>query len=86
LKKFTFEILGGKIRLIPPETMKEAVAMSNETLAVLAQGGDREALLELWAQVRRFIWKQARRWAGRGGGVERVARGTAAGRQRPILV
>ncbi len=41
--------------------------MTNEQLAVLAQGGNREALLKLWNQVERLVWKQARRWAGLGG-------------------
>ncbi|MBD5154038.1 MAG: sigma-70 family RNA polymerase sigma factor [Oscillibacter sp.] len=43
--------------------------MSNEELAVMVQSGDRERLTELWDQVRRLIWKQARRWAvgGRNG-------------------
>jgi len=41
--------------------------MTNEELTVLAQGGDREALLKLWGQVRRLVLKQAGRWAGRGG-------------------
>jgi len=43
--------------------------MSNEELAVLAQGGDRESLMTLWSQVNRLVWKNANRWAafGRGG-------------------
>lgn len=47
--------------------------MSNEELAVLIQGGDRELLQELWAQVKRFVAKQANRrmeTAGSFGGVE----------------
>jgi len=38
--------------------------MTNEALAVLAQDGDHEALLALWSQVQRLVWKQAWRWAG----------------------
>jgi len=43
--------------------------MTNEELAVLAQAGDREALLKLWGQVRRMVLKYAHKWAasGRGG-------------------
>ncbi len=43
--------------------------MRNEELAVLAQGGDREALMNLWSQVNRLVLKYANRWAafGRGG-------------------
>lgn len=36
--------------------------MSNEEIAVLAQTGDRDALLTLWAQVRRLAWKFIPRW------------------------
>lgn len=36
--------------------------MSNEELAVTAKGGDREALLALWAQVRRLAWRFMPRW------------------------
>lgn len=43
--------------------------MSNEELATLIQAGERDKLLELWGQIRRFALQQARRWAylGRGG-------------------
>ena len=41
--------------------------MSNEDLTVLAQDGDREALLKLWTQVRRMVYQQPIRWAGVGG-------------------
>lgn len=43
--------------------------MSNEELAVLAQGGNCEALMTLWAQVKGMVWKQAGHWtaSGRGG-------------------
>ena len=47
--------------------------MSNEKLAVLIQGGERELLPQLWAQVERFVAKQAnRRMTATGGfgGVE----------------
>ena len=45
--------------------------MTNEELAVLIQSGEREKLLELWEQVRRFIWRQAKRWAAyRNSGME----------------
>ena len=47
--------------------------MSNEELAVLIQGGERDKLPELWAQVERFVAKQAsRRMTATGGfgGVE----------------
>ena len=37
--------------------------MTNEELAVLIQNGERDKLLELWEQVRRFAWGQAKRWA-----------------------
>lgn len=36
--------------------------MTNEGLATLAQGGDEDALLTLWGQVRRLAWKQMARW------------------------
>lgn len=36
--------------------------MSNEELAVTAKGGNGEALLTLWAQVRRLAWKFMPRW------------------------
>lgn len=36
--------------------------MNNEEIAVLAQTGDRDALLTLWAQVRRLAWKFIPRW------------------------
>lgn len=43
--------------------------MTNEELAKLIQAGERGRMLELWAQVRRFAYQQANRWArfGRGG-------------------
>lgn len=45
--------------------------MSNEELVALIQAGERDRLVELWEQVRRFAWKQSRRWLlaldGRGG-------------------
>lgn len=43
--------------------------MTNEELARRIQQGERDRLMELWAQVRRFALQQARRWAylGRGG-------------------
>lgn len=46
--------------------------MSNEELAEKVQAGEREKLLLLWAQVQRFAYHQARRWAaaGRGGTTE----------------
>lgn len=48
--------------------------MSNEELVALIQSGERDRLPELWAQVERFVWKQAKRWAtalqGLGGVVE----------------
>ena len=45
--------------------------MTNEELAVMVQSGDRDALLVLWEQVRRLVWKYANRWAVYGGnGVE----------------
>lgn len=47
--------------------------MSNEELAVLIQGGERDKLPELWAQVERFVAKQAHRRmtdTGGFGGVE----------------
>ena len=31
--------------------------MSNEELTAAAKGGDKDALLDLWAQVRRMVWK-----------------------------
>lgn len=36
--------------------------MSNEELAVTAKGGDKDALLDLWAQVRRLAWRFLPRW------------------------
>ena len=37
----------------------------------MIQAGERERLMELWDQVRRLVWQQARRWAAGGrGGVE----------------
>ena len=43
--------------------------MSNEELAMKIKAGERDKLLPLWEQVRRFAYQQARRWAaaGRGG-------------------
>lgn len=41
---------------------------SNEELARLIQSGQRDRLLELWAQVRRFALWRARRWARLGRG------------------
>ena len=43
--------------------------MTNEALAARIRAGERDRLMELWAQVRRFALQQARRWAylGRGG-------------------
>lgn len=43
--------------------------MSNEELAAAIQAGERDRIMELWEQVRRFAFQQARRWAylGRGG-------------------
>lgn len=43
--------------------------MSNEELAQAIKIGERDKLLPLWEQVRRFAYQQARRWAaaGRGG-------------------
>lgn len=40
---------------------------SNEELAVLIQGGDRDKLLELWDGVRAFAAKTARRWVAAAG-------------------
>lgn len=37
--------------------------MRNEELAKLIQAGERDKVLELWQQVRRFAWRQARRWS-----------------------
>lgn len=45
--------------------------MTNEELAVLIQSGERDKLLELWKQVRRFVHDRAYKWS--------VAVGTAAG-------
>ena len=44
-------------------------SMTNEELATLIQSGERDKVLELWKQVRRFALQQANRWAriGRGG-------------------
>lgn len=45
--------------------------MSNEQLAFMVKGGERDKLVELWQQVRRMAMKQAHRWAVYGsGGVE----------------
>lgn len=38
--------------------------MTNEELAVLIKAGKRDYLPQLWEGVRRFVWKQAARWAG----------------------
>lgn len=49
-------------------------AMTNEELVALIQSGERDRLPELWAQVERFVWQRAKRWAtslqGLGGVVE----------------
>ena len=42
--------------------------MSNEELVELARNGDREALAQLWAQVRGLVYKQASKWAVYAGG------------------
>ena len=42
---------------------------SNEELARLIQSGQRDRLLELWAQVRRFALWRARKWVDYGPGV-----------------
>ena len=42
---------------------------SNEELARLIQSGQRDQLLELWAQVRRFALWRARKWVDYGPGV-----------------
>ncbi len=44
-------------------------AMSNEELAVAIRAGERDKLMELWGQVRRFALWRARRWARVGRGV-----------------
>ena len=43
--------------------------MTNEELVAKIQAGERDQLIPLWDQVRRFAYQQARRWAaaGRGG-------------------
>lgn len=41
--------------------------MSNEELAQAIKTGERDKLLSLWEQVRRFVYQQARRWAAYGG-------------------
>lgn len=45
--------------------------MSNEELVSMIQAGERDRLVDLWEQVRRFALKQGRRWIlaldGRGG-------------------
>ena len=43
--------------------------MSNEELAVAIRAGERDKLMELWGQVRRFALWRARRWARVGRGV-----------------
>ncbi|MGM9601128.1 MAG: sigma-70 family RNA polymerase sigma factor [Faecousia sp.] len=35
--------------------------MTNEELVSMIQGGEWDKLLELWEQVRRFVWRQAKR-------------------------
>lgn len=42
--------------------------MSNEELATKIKAGERDKLLTLWEQVRRFAYQQARRWAAAGQG------------------
>lgn len=37
--------------------------MTNEELAALIQAGERERIPELWAQVEKYVWKQANRRA-----------------------
>lgn len=45
--------------------------MSNEQLAAMIKGGERDRLMELWQQVRRMALKEAVRWAAyRSNGVE----------------
>ena len=48
---------------------KGQLTMNNEELAQAIKTGERDKLLPLWDQVRRFAYQQARRWAaaGRGG-------------------
>lgn len=53
--------------------------MTNEELATLARGGDCLALLNLWGQVQRMIYKQAARWAAYGNGGATVEDLTQAG-------
>lgn len=36
--------------------------MSNEELVALIQAGERDKIPELWAQVKRLVWKQAVKW------------------------
>lgn len=36
--------------------------MSNEELAAIIQAGNREQTLDLWEQVRRFAYRQSKRW------------------------
>lgn len=36
--------------------------MSNEELATIIQAGERAQVLTLWEQVRRFAYRQSRRW------------------------
>ena len=40
--------------------------MSNEELVGCVQAGEHDALLTLWGQVERLVWKEARRWAAFG--------------------
>ena len=51
--------------------------MTNEELAALIQAGERERIPELWAQVEKYVWKQANRRAlsleGYGGVTEQKA-------------
>lgn len=41
--------------------------MSNEELTVLAQQGDREAIVDLWEQVKRLLYQLSRRFYRRYG-------------------
>lgn len=43
--------------------------MTSEELALLAQGGERDKLVELWAQVERFVAQQANRRLALSGGL-----------------
>lgn len=44
--------------------------MTNEELVELVQAGERNRLTELWKQVERMVWKEARRWGGNGTDLE----------------